>query len=42
MSNPIEKIKAEKPGLALKNELAQLAAQGWENVSKGDQERLKW
>jgi len=42
MSNPIEKIKAEKPGLAIQTELAELAAQGWEAVSKGDQERLKW
>jgi ferredoxin-nitrite reductase len=42
MSNPIEKIKAEKPGLAIKQEIAQLAALGWEAVSKGDQERLKW
>ncbi len=42
MSNPIEKIKAEKPGLAVKDELAHLAALGWEAIPKGDIERLKW
>jgi len=42
MNNPIEKIKAEKPGLMVKAELADLAALGWEGISRGDIERLKW
>ncbi len=42
MANPIEKIKDEKPGLAIKAEIAELAGLGWEAVSKGDLERLKW
>jgi ferredoxin-nitrite reductase len=41
--NKIEKIKAEKPGLAVKDELAQFAALGWEALDKSDLEvRLKW
>ncbi|WP_287131106.1 ferredoxin--nitrite reductase [Candidatus Cyanaurora vandensis] len=42
MANPIEKIKDEKPGLAVQAELAQLAQLGWQAVAKGDLERLKW
>lgn len=42
MANPIEKIKEEKPGLAVRAELDELARLGWEAVSKGDLERLKW
>ena len=41
--NKIEKIKAEKPGLAVKDELTQFAALGWEALDKSDLEvRLKW
>jgi len=41
--NKIEKLKAEKDGLAVKAELETLAAMGWENVPEGDREvRLKW
>jgi len=41
--NKIEKAKAEKDGLAIKNELEHFAAIGWENVDKTDLElRLKW
>jgi ferredoxin-nitrite reductase len=42
MSNPIEKIKDAKPGLAVKHELADFAAMGWEAIPKEDLERLKW
>ena len=41
--NKIEKAKAEKPGLAVKAELAHFAEIGWEAVDKTDLEmRLKW
>ncbi|MFM1843226.1 MAG: ferredoxin--nitrite reductase, partial [Cyanobacteriota bacterium] len=41
--NKIEKAKAEKPGLAVKAELAQFAKLGWEAIDKSDLEiRLKW
>ncbi|BAC89498.1 ferredoxin--nitrite reductase [Gloeobacter violaceus] len=42
VANPIEKIKDEKPGLAVKAELIEFARLGWEAISKGDLERLKW
>ena len=43
-SNPIERIKAEKPGLDILDEIQELAAQhgGWETIDPGDRERLKW
>ena len=41
--NKIEKAKAEKPGLAVKAELAHFAKIGWEAIDKTDLEmRLKW
>jgi len=41
--NKIEKVKAEKDGLAVKAELDRLIQQGWENIDKNDLElRLKW
>jgi ferredoxin-nitrite reductase len=43
-NNPIEKIKAEKDGLDIVQDIEQLAAQhgGWETLDPGDRERLKW
>ncbi|MGL5032854.1 MAG: ferredoxin--nitrite reductase, partial [Microcystaceae cyanobacterium] len=41
--NKIEKAKAEKPVLAIKEELETLAQMGWEAMDKTDLEmRLKW
>ena len=42
--NPIERIKAEKDGLDILEEIDALAAQhgGWETMDPGDRERLKW
>ncbi|MEB3310086.1 MAG: ferredoxin--nitrite reductase [Snowella sp.] len=41
--NKIEKAKAEKPGLAVKNELEHFAEIGWDAIDKTDLEvRLKW
>ena len=41
--NRIEKIKAEKHGLAVIDELEQFIQAGWENINKADLEiRLKW
>ena len=41
--NKIEVAKAEKDGLAVKDELEQFAKMGWENIDKTDLEmRLKW
>ena len=42
--NPIERIKAEKPGLDILDEIHEMAAQhrGWETIDAGDRERLKW
>lgn len=42
MANPIERIKQEKDGLAVRDELAHFAQIGWEAIDKGDLERLKW
>lgn len=43
MANKFETLKAEKDGLALKDELEQFAAAGWENIPTDDREhRLKW
>ncbi len=43
-NNPIEKIKAEKDGLDILQDIEALAAQhgGWETLTPGDRERLKW
>ena len=41
--NKIELVKAEKDGLAVKNELEHFAKIGWESMDKSDLElRLKW
>ncbi len=41
--NKFEKFKAEKDGLAVKDELAHFAQIGWESVDKTDlEQRLKW
>ncbi len=42
--NPIERIKDEKPGLDILDDIDELAAQhgGWETIEPGDRERLKW
>ena len=42
--NPVERIKDEKPGLDILDEIRELAAQhgGWETIEPGDRERLKW
>lgn len=41
-ANPIEKIKAEKDGLDILQEIDALAAGGYAKLSPGDAERLKW
>jgi ferredoxin-nitrite reductase len=43
-NNPMEKIKAEKDGLDILQDIEALAAQhgGWETLDPGDRERLKW
>ncbi len=41
--NKFEKLKAEKDGLAVKSEIEQYAAMGWEAMDETDREhRLKW
>jgi ferredoxin-nitrite reductase len=41
--NKFEKLKAEKDGLMVKNELEQFAQIGWEAMDEGDRDhRLKW
>ena len=42
--NPVERIKAERPGLNILDEIGELAAQhgGWETIDPADRERLKW
>ena len=42
--NSIERIKDEKPGLNILDEIHELAARhgGWETIEPGDRERLKW
>jgi len=43
MSNKFEKIKQEKDGLKVKEEITQFAQMGWEQIPKDDLEvRLKW
>ncbi|OGR84847.1 MAG: hypothetical protein A2901_04035 [Elusimicrobia bacterium RIFCSPLOWO2_01_FULL_54_10] len=41
-TNPIEKIKAEKDGLDILQEIETLAANGYANLSPQNAERLKW
>ena len=40
--NKIEAYKSEKNGLDVKDDLPRYAADGWETISDGDKERLKW
>lgn len=40
--NKIETYKTEKNGLDVKEDLPRYAAEGWETISDGDKERLKW
>jgi NAD(P)H-nitrite reductase large subunit len=40
--NRIEKIKAERDGLDVLDDVPQLAGRGWEAIDDGDRERLKW
>ena len=40
--NKIEAYKEEKNGLDVKNDLPRYASEGWETISDGDKERLKW
>ena len=40
--NKIEEYKREKDGLDVRQDLPRYAAQGWETISDGDRERLKW
>ena len=40
--NRIEKIKQEKDGLDVADDLATFAREGWEHISDNDRERLKW
>ena len=44
LGNPVERIKAEKNGLDMLDEIEELAAQhgGWETIDRNDRERLKW
>lgn len=44
VGNPIERIKAEKDGLGIQDEIEALASEhgGWETIDPGDRERLKW
>ena len=40
--NKIEEYKREKDGLDIIPEVARYAAEGWEAITDGDKERLKW
>ncbi|MYC31406.1 MAG: ferredoxin--nitrite reductase, partial [Chloroflexi bacterium] len=40
--NKIEAYKSEKNGLDVREDLHRYAAEGWETISDGDKERLKW
>lgn len=42
--NPVERIKDEKPGLDILDEIHELAGHhgGWDTIEPGDRERLKW
>ncbi len=40
--NKIEEYKQEKDGLDILQEVPTIARQGWEAISEGDRERLKW
>ncbi|HEY3042442.1 MAG TPA: FAD-dependent oxidoreductase [Vicinamibacterales bacterium] len=40
--NKIERIKSEKDGLDIVEEVPRLAQDGWEAIDEGNRERLKW
>jgi ferredoxin-nitrite reductase len=40
--NKIEEYKREKDGLDIVHDIPRYAAEGWESISDGDKERLKW
>jgi len=40
--NKIEEYKSEKDGLDVIADVPRFAAEGWESISDGDKERLKW
>ncbi len=40
--NKIEAWKEEKNGLDVRGDLLRYASEGWETISEGDRERLKW
>ena len=40
--NKIEEYKAEKGGLEVMDDLPRYAEEGWETITDGDKERLKW
>ncbi len=40
--NKIEEYKAEKGGLDVMDDLPRYAEEGWETITDGDKERLKW
>src|SRR5207249_5766340 len=40
--NKIEEIKRERDGLDIKDMIAGYARDGWESITEGDVQRLKW
>jgi hypothetical protein len=40
--NKIEEYKKEKDGLDILADIPRYAAEGWESITDGDKERLKW
>jgi ferredoxin-nitrite reductase len=40
--NKIEEYKKEKDGLDILADIPRYAAEGWEKITDGDKERLKW
>ena len=40
--NKIEEYKKEKDGLDILDDIPRYAAEGWESITDGDKERLKW
>jgi len=40
--NKIEEYKKEKAGLDILDDIPRYAAEGWESITDGDKERLKW
>ena len=42
LMNKIEKYKREKDGLDILGDIPRFAAEGWEKITDGDKERLKW